>query len=83
VRCARTIRRRAEEALDDVLRTCQQLRSAAVPSIIELAPAYTSVAVFYDLLAAVKASGQPNRAFDWLSEPEIRLERMADTRPPG
>jgi len=58
----------AEETLDDVLRTCQQLRSAAVPGIIELAPAYTSVAVFYDLLAAVKASGQSNRAFDWLSE---------------
>ncbi|SRR6266480_3445838 len=57
-----------EETLDDVLRTCQQLRSAAIPGVIELAPSYTSVAVFFDPLQAAKASGQSDRAFDRLSE---------------
>jgi inhibitor of KinA len=57
-----------EETLDEVLRVFQQLRKAAIPGVIEFAPAYTSVAVFFDPLQVAKASGQPNRAFDWLSE---------------
>ncbi len=35
-----------EETLNEVLRTFQQLRSTTIPGMIELAPAYTSVAVF-------------------------------------
>ncbi len=58
----------AEETLNEVLQTFRQLRSAAIPGVIELAPAYTSVAVFYDPLQVAKASGQPDRAFDWLEE---------------
>ena len=46
-----------EETLNEVLRAFQQLRSAAIPGVIELAPAYTSVAVFFDLLQVAKASG--------------------------
>ena len=57
-----------EETLDDVLRSFQKLRKAAIPGVIELAPAYTSVAVFFDPLQVAKMSGQPNRVFDWLSE---------------
>ncbi len=34
-----------EETLNEVLRAFQQLRSAAIPCVIEVAPAYTSVAV--------------------------------------
>ena len=57
-----------EQTLDEVLRTFQQLQSAAIPGVIELAPAYTSVAVFYDPLHVAKATGESNRAFDWLVE---------------
>src|SRR5207237_10666287 len=57
-----------EETLNEVLHTFEQLRSAAIPGVIELAPAYTSVAVFYDPLQVAEASGQPDRAFDWLKE---------------
>src|SRR5207248_4875881 len=56
-----------EETLDDVLRTLQQLRNAAIPGIIELAPAYTSVAVFFDPIVVAKASGRPDEMFDWLT----------------
>jgi inhibitor of KinA len=56
-----------EETLDEVLRTFQQLRSAAVPGIIELAPAYTSVAVFFDPIAVAKDEDTPNEVFDWLA----------------
>ena len=37
-----------DETLDEVLRVFQMLQRAAIPGVIELAPAYTSVAVFFD-----------------------------------
>jgi len=57
-----------EETLEEVLRTFHRLRSAAIPGVIELAPAYTSVAVFFDPLTLAKASGTPNALFDWLAK---------------
>lgn len=69
-----------EETLDEVLQTFQQLRSAAIPGIIELAPAYTSVAVFCDPLQVAKASGHPDRAFDWLDERIRRILAAAADR---
>jgi inhibitor of KinA len=57
-----------EEALDEVLRTFRRLQDAAIPAVVEFAPAYTSVAIFFDPVQVTKASGQSNRALDWLSE---------------
>jgi inhibitor of KinA len=37
-----------EKSLDAVLRATHQLEAAAIPGVIELAPAYSTVAVFYD-----------------------------------
>ena len=56
-----------EETLDEVLRTFQQLRKAAIPGVIELAPAYTSVAVFFDPVTIAKSSGTPDKMFDWVA----------------
>lgn len=56
-----------EETLDEVLRAFQQLRRAAIPGVIELAPAYTSVAVFFDPITIAKSSGTPDKVFDWLA----------------
>ena len=56
-----------EETLNDVLRTFQMLRSAAIPGVIEVAPAYTSVAVFYDPTTIAKASGAPDDVFNWVA----------------
>src|SRR6266487_5829703 len=69
-----------EETLNEVLQTFQQLRSAAIPGVIELAPAYTSVAVFCDPLQVAKASGHPDRAFDWLEERVRRIVAAAVDR---
>ena len=54
-----------EETLDEVLRVFQLLQRAAIPGIIELAPAYTSVGVFYDPIAVSNASAKAE-IFDWL-----------------
>src|SRR5207244_2404338 len=62
-----------EETLNEVLQMFQQLRSAAIPGVTEVAPAYTTVAVFCDPMQAAKARGQSDRAFDWLNE---RVQRV-------
>jgi KipI family sensor histidine kinase inhibitor len=56
-----------EKTLDEVLRAFQHLRSTAIPGVIELAPAYTSIAVFFDPIAVAKASGTPDAVFDWVA----------------
>ena len=55
-----------ERTLDTVLRALRQLQSAAIPGVIELAPAYTGVAVFFDPIAVAKATAAPGDEFDRL-----------------
>ena len=55
-----------EETLDEVLRTFQRIRNAAIPGVIELAPAYTSVSVFFDPITVTKAIEAPDKLFDWV-----------------
>src|SRR5437016_13257005 len=38
----------AEKSLDEVLRVIRQLKLAEIPGVIELAPAYTTIGVFFD-----------------------------------
>ena len=57
----------SEETLDEVLRVFELLQRAAIPGVIELAPAYTSVAVFFDPITIAKASGISDDVFDWLA----------------
>jgi inhibitor of KinA len=56
-----------EETLDETLRAFQQLRTAAIPGVSDLAPAYTSVAIFFEPIAVAKACGAPDEIFDWLA----------------
>ncbi len=57
-----------DQTLTEVLRTFRRLQDAAIPGVIELAPAYTTVAVFFDPLILAKASGTPDELFDWLAK---------------
>ena len=56
-----------EETLDEVLRVFQLLHRAAIPGVIELAPAYTSVVVFFDPVAVLKSKSEANRLSDELA----------------
>jgi len=62
-----------EETLNQVLHTLRRLREAAIPGVIELASAYTSVAVFFDPIVVAEASGRPGKVFDWLNEQILRV----------
>ena len=70
-----------EQTLDTVLRAFQQLQNAAIPGVIELAPAYTSVAVFFDPISIAKGAEIPEKVFDWLATRIRRaLAGVADPR---
>jgi inhibitor of KinA len=56
-----------EETLDEVLQVFHLLQRASIPGVIELAAAYTSVAVFFDPIAILKANGAPSGMFDELA----------------
>ena len=55
-----------EQTLDTVLRAFHQLQNAAIPGVIELAPAYTSVTVFFNPITVAKATETSGEVFDWL-----------------
>jgi len=57
-----------EETLNEVFRVFHLLRDAGIPGLIDLAPAYTSVAIFFDPIIVAKVSGKPGELFDWLAE---------------
>ena len=56
-----------EETLDEVLRVFQLLQRADIPGVIELAPAYTSVAVFFDPIVVIRSSDTTNGMFNELA----------------
>src|SRR5215471_12792138 len=55
-----------EETLDEVLRVFQLLQRADIPGVIELAPAYTSIAAFFDPVAVLKSGSAAEGVFDEL-----------------
>src|SRR5262245_53071782 len=55
------------ETLNEVLRVFELLQRVAIPGVIELAPAYTSVAVFFDPIVATRAGAAPGQTFEWLA----------------
>jgi KipI family sensor histidine kinase inhibitor len=73
-----------DETLDEVLGYFDFLRRAEMPGVTELAPAYTTVALFYDPLRAVEAGADPNSVFEWMAarvhteiaNGHVRLKRL-------
>jgi inhibitor of KinA len=57
-----------EETLAKILHTFRRLQDAAIPGVIDLALAYTTVAVFFDPSAVANRSRTPGKSFDWFAE---------------
>lgn len=71
----------AESTLDTVLDVLVRLEAAALPGVIELAPAYASVGVFYDPARVIGRDGLGAGAFAIL---EARIKAaLAPPRPGG
>jgi len=54
-----------EDALHKVLAAKRSLESAKIPGVIEIAPAYTTVAAFYDPVRAVDAGAPADDIVSW------------------
>jgi inhibitor of KinA len=57
-----------EETLKEVLDVFRRLENARIPGVIELAPAYTTVAVFFDPVQVINATIEPNHASEGLTQ---------------
>jgi len=57
-----------EETLKEVLDVFRRLENARIPGVIELAPAYTTVAVFFDPVRVINDTVEPNRASECLTQ---------------
>jgi inhibitor of KinA len=68
-----------DETLNEVLRVFRWLQRAEIPGVIELAPAYTSVAVFFDPIAVLRTNGAANSVLDELAK-TIRTTIIAASR---
>jgi inhibitor of KinA len=72
-----------EETLDEVLGYLEFLRRANLPGVTELAPSYTTIAVFYDPARVAAAGAPPGQVFEFLAATihtaiangEVRLKR--------
>src|SRR5438034_9732905 len=57
-----------EKTLNDVLDVRGRLEDAHIPGVIELAAAYTTVAVFFDPIRVINHAVEPDRAIEWLTQ---------------
>lgn len=71
-----------DESLSAVLETLGKIKTAEIPGILELAPAYTTIGVFYDLARLSAAATHSANAFDWLAE-QIRKAISQRTKTAG
>jgi len=70
------------ETASEVQRVFRQLKAASIPGVIELAPAYTTVAVFFDPVKVVDAGAKRTDVFDWLAG-RVRSELSRHARAGG
>ena len=73
VRVAENFEDAPDETLSAVLSVERRLETAQLPGVIEIAPAYTTVAVFFDSMRVIAAGAKEDHVFDWLNE---RIQRV-------
>ena len=81
IRVADNFETAPDHALQQVTVARRRLASAKIPGVVEVAPAYTTVALFYDPLKAVAAGAPAEKLFAWL-EKRIR-EAISGTESVG
>lgn len=68
VRTAENFDDASEGALDKVLAAKCRLEAARIPGALELAPAYTTVALFYNPVCAIDAGAPVEDVFGWIEQ---------------
>lgn len=70
-----------EEALNRVLATKRDLEAAKIPGIIEVAPAYTTVSVFYDPILAIDGGAAAENIVGWFEQRIRAALKSVEARP--
>src|SRR5947208_10956023 len=85
IRVAENVDDAPDAALSKVLAAKRGLEAAQIPGVIEIAPAYTTVALFYNPVHAIDAGAPVENVFGWIEQPirkalseikEIHAERI-------
>jgi inhibitor of KinA len=58
----------SEQTVNQVLGALRRIERAQIPGIIELAPAYTTLAVYFDPIRVIDGGADPEGVVDWLSK---------------
>jgi inhibitor of KinA len=69
-----------EKTLTAVLDVVRRLEAAQIPGVIEVAPAYTTVAVFFDPVHVIAHGAEPDSLFEWLGKQIREVVAMKGTR---
>src|SRR5437773_1488512 len=57
-----------EQTVHQVLAAMHRIESAQIPGVVELAPAYTTVAVYFDPIRVISSGAKPDGVIEWLTE---------------
>jgi len=57
-----------EKTLKEVLNVVRRLEDAHIPGVIELAPAYTTVGVFFDPIRVINCAVEPGSVVEWITQ---------------
>jgi inhibitor of KinA len=68
IRVAENFDDASEDALSKVLAAKRGLEAAQIPGAIEIAPAYTTVALFYDPVRAIDGGAPVENIFGWIEQ---------------
>jgi inhibitor of KinA len=68
------------QSVGEVLQMMRRIEAAQIPGIIELAPAYTTIAVYFEPCAVMASGVEPDHVIDWLTEQLNRLVRQVRQR---
>src|SRR5438067_4746796 len=68
VRVAENFDDTSEAVLNKVLATKRNLEAAKIPGTIEVAPAYSTVAIFYNAVGAVDAGAPVENVAGWIEQ---------------
>lgn len=67
VRLEKDFNKPSYETLENVLNALRHLQAAQIPGVIDLASAYTTIAVFFDPVRVVEAGAPAASMLDWLT----------------
>ncbi len=78
VRVCDSVATHPRETLEQVIATMERIDAAKLPGVVELAPAYTAIGIYYDPSRVVAEGVRVDSVFEWLAAQIQALGRAAE-----